>query len=331
MSKPVTLSGVKPSGQPTLGNYLGAFLPFNKFQKDYDVFFMVADHHAITVRQKPQELHENTYGIAAWYLASGLNPNLCKFFVQSHVPAHVELGWILNTFTQVGELERMTQYKDKARKEGSDAANAGLFGYPVLMAADILLYNSQKVPVGDDQTQHIEIARDIATRFNNIYGPVFTIPAIAKPEAAQRVKDLQDPTKKMSKSEASAGTIMLLDTPAEAAKKISRAVTDSLGVITYDPKNQPGLANLIEILAATSNRTPQQVVQEFEGQQYGPLKKAVAEAVAFTLEPLQAEYNRLMKDKGELESILRKGAHKANEVATETLQRVKNAVGYVTL
>lgn len=331
MSKPSLLSGVTPSGQPTLGNYIGAFKPFTSFQESHHVFFMVADHHAITVRQDPKELHENTLGIAAWYIASGLNPKLCTLFVQSHVPAHVELGWILNSFTQMGELERMTQYKDKSARSAANV-NAGLFTYPVLMAADILLYDAAEVPVGEDQTQHLEITRDIAERFNNHYGQkLLAVPKLTLPRTGARVKDLQDPTKKMSKSQPGAGTILLKETPAEAAKKISRAVTDSLGVIKYDPAVQPGLANLIEILAATSGRTPQQVAQEFEGQQYGPLKKAVAEAVAFTLEPLQAEYNRLMSDKAELTSILRKGAEKANETASLTLKRVKDAVGYVTL
>ncbi len=333
-AKPSLLSGVTPSGQPTLGNYIGAFKPFTSFLDSHHVFFMVADHHAITVRQDPKELRENTLGIAAWYIASGLNPKQCTLFIQSHVPAHVELGWILNSFTQMGELERMTQYKDKSARSAANV-NAGLFTYPTLMAADILLYDATEVPVGEDQTQHLEITRDIAERFNNHYGlqngkKLLTVPKLTLPRTGARVKDLQDPTKKMSKSQPGAGTILLKETPAEAAKKLNRAVTDSLGVIKYDPAGQPGLANLIEILASVSNRTPQQVAAEFEGQQYGPLKKAVAEAVAFTLEPLQAEYNRLMADKSELENILRKGAEKANETASVTLKRVKDAVGYAT-
>lgn len=329
-AKPSLLSGVTPSGQPTLGNYIGAFKPFTSFQESHHVFFMVADHHAITVRQNPKELHENTLGIAAWYIASGLNPNMCTLFVQSHVPAHVELGWILNSFTQMGELERMTQYKDKSARSAANV-NAGLFTYPTLMAADILLYNAAEVPVGEDQTQHLEITRDIAERFNNHYkAKILTVPKLTLPRTGARVKDLQDPTKKMSKSQPGPGTILLAESPAEAAKKINRAVTDSLGHIHYDPKAQPGLANLLEILAALSNRTPQQVAGEFKGQQYGPLKKATAEAVAFTLEPLQAEYNRLMKDKAELTNILRKGAEAASEVANLTLKRVKDTVGYVT-
>lgn len=330
-AKPSLLSGVTPSGQPTLGNYVGAFKPFTSFQESHHVFFMVADHHAITVRQDPKELHENTLGIAAWYIASGLNPSQCTLFVQSHVRAHVELGWILNSFTQMGELERMTQYKDKSARSAANV-NAGLFTYPTLMAADILLYNAAEVPVGEDQTQHLEITRDIAERFNNHYKQkLLTVPKLTLPRTGARVKDLQDPSKKMSKSQPGPGTILLQESPAEAAKKVNRAVTDSLGVIHYDPKNQPGLANLLEILASVSNRTPQQVAGEFKGQQYGPLKKAVAEAVAFTLEPLQAEYNRLMKDKAELTNILKKGAEAANEVAEVTLKRVKDAVGYVTL
>lgn len=327
-SSSVIVSGVQASGTPSLGNYLGAFKPFTSYQESHKVYFFVADHHAITVRQDPKEFHHNTLAIAAWYLASGLDPARCTLFIQSHVPAHAELGWILNTYTQMGELERMTQFKDKSARH-RDNINAGLFTYPALMAADILLYQPEGVPVGDDQTQHLELTRDVATRFNNIYGPTFTVPKALTPKAGARVKDLQDPTKKMSKSQPGPGTILLTESPAEAAKKVKRAVTDSLGVITYDPKGQPGLANLIDMLAACSARTPQQVAQEFEGQQYGALKNAVAEAVAFTMEPLQERYNRLMSDPAELQSILRQGAEKARVTAAATLTAVKERIGYV--
>ncbi|RYG58344.1 MAG: tryptophan--tRNA ligase [Alphaproteobacteria bacterium] len=329
MSKPVCFSGVQPSGNPTLGNYIGAFRPFTAYQNSHNAYFCVVDHHAITVRQDPKELRENSFAIAAWYIASGLNPAHCTLFIQSHVSAHAELGWILNTYTQMGELERMTQYKDKSARY-KDNVNAGLFGYPVLMAADILLYNTQEVPVGDDQIQHIELCRDIATRFNGLHPNTFVMPKGVTPVAGARVKDLQDPTKKMSKSLPGAGCLLLADSPSEAAKKIKRAVTDTENHIAYNHAKQPGVSNLIDILGACTGRTPQQVVKEFEGQQYGALKGAVAEAVAFTLEPLQAEYNRLMADKAELESILRQGAEKANEVASATLKRVKTAVGYAT-
>lgn len=330
MSLKTCFSGIQPSGQPSLGNLLGAFIPFLKYQDSHSAVFCVVDHHAITVRQKPEDLRHNTLSLAAYYLASGLNPERCTLFVQSHVRAHAELGWILNTYTQMGELERMTQFKDKSARH-KDNINAGLFAYPTLMAADILLYQAHEVPVGEDQIQHVEITRDIATRFNNLYGPTFTLPKAIIPQAAARVKDLQEPEKKMSKSVVGKGTIFLADTPDAAAKKIKSAVTDSLGVIKYDPQNQPGLANLIEILAALTNRTPKEVAAEYEGQQYGPLKNATAEAVAETLEPLQARYNELMGDKAELLNILKKGADKARPLAEKTLSDVMDKVGYVRL
>lgn len=328
MSKPISFSGVQPSGNPTLGNYIGAFRPFTAFQDTHQPYFCVVDLHAITARQDPKELHENNFAVAAWYLASGLDPKKCTLFIQSHVHEHAELAWILNTYSQMGELERMTQYKDKAARN-SQNINVGLFSYPVLMAADILLYNTQEVPVGDDQTQHIELCRDVATRFNNLYGQTFVVPKGIIPKAGARVKDLQEPTRKMSKSLPGPGCILLAESPAEAAKKIKRAVTDTVNNIAYDPANQPGVSNLIELLAACTSRTPQQVEKEFAGQQYGALKGAVADAVAATLEPLQAEYNRLMNDKAELLSILTKGAENAQAVASVTLRTVKEKIGFV--
>lgn len=328
-AKPVCFSGVQPSGIPSIGNLLGAFQPFVSYQESHQAYFCVVDHHAITVRQNPDDLRENTLGIAARYIASGLNPNQCTLFIQSHVTAHTELGWMLNTFTQMGELERMTQYKDKAARNAQNI-NAGLFNYPTLMAADILLYQTNDVPVGDDQLQHIELCRDVATRFNNAYSPTFTLPKGIVPKSGARVKDLQEPTRKMSKSIPGPGTILLNESPSDAAKKIKRAQTDSLGVIAYDPTNQPGIANLLEILGAISHRTPQQVADEFAGQQYGALKNAVAEAVVFMLEPHQARYNELMSDKAELLAILKKGAEKADAVASVTLKRVMEQIGYVT-
>ena len=327
-SKPICFSGIQSSGIPSIGNYIGAFKPFTAYPQTHKAYFCVVDHHAITVRQEPKDLFENSYGVAAWYLAAGLNPKECTLFIQSHVKEHAELGWMLNTFTQMGELERMTQYKDKAQRY-KDNINAGLFGYPVLMAADILLYNTQEVPVGDDQIQHIELCRNVATRFNNIYGDTFVLPKGVTPKSGARVKDLQEPTRKMSKSQPGPGTILLTESPAEAAKKIKRAQTDSLGVIAYDPANQPGVANLLEIMGGLTNRTPQAVAAEFEGQQYGPLKNAVAEAVAFTLEPLQAEYARLMADKAELHRLLKEGADNARVVAAQTVHKVKEKMGYV--
>lgn len=327
-TKPTMLTGVQPSGTPSLGNYLGAFRPFTAFQDETELFLMVVDHHAITVRQNPEDLRHNTLSIAAIYLASGIDPAKCHLFVQSHVPQHVELGWILNTFTQMGELERMTQFKDKAQRH-KENINAGLFTYPCLMAADILLYSPQQVPVGDDQTQHLELTRDVATRFNNVYGPVFTVPKAVTPKAGARVKDLQDPTRKMSKSQPGPGTILLTESPTDAAKKIKRAVTDSLGVVAYDPVNQAGLANLIEIMAVCTGQTPQQVAASSQNQQYGAFKTAVADAVAATLEPLQAEYQRYLNDPAELTGILARGATTARQRAEPLLCQVKQTMGYV--
>lgn len=327
---PTILSGVQPTKQPTLGNYLGAFLPFRKFveAKTHRVYMMVVDHHALTSCPDPKDFHANTYGIAAWYIASGVNPRQCSLFVQSHVRAHVELGWILNTFTRVGELDRMTQFKEKGRND-RDGANVGLFTYPVLMSADILLYDATEVPVGDDQTQHVELTRDIATRFNNIYGPTFVVPKAVPPQVGARVMDLQEPGRKMSKSRPGPGTILLEDAPADAAKKVKRAVTDTLGNVAYDRANQPGLANLIDILSACTGKAPAAIAAEFAGSQYGPLKTAVADAVEATLAPLQAEYRRLMADRAYLDKVLAEGAAAASAHAEATLRRAKEKVGYV--
>jgi tryptophanyl-tRNA synthetase len=327
-TKPISFSGIQPSGVPSLGNYLGALVPFLNFQNTHQAYFCVVDHHAITVRQNPADLHANTLNLAAWYLAAGLDAEKCTLFIQSHVPAHTELGWILSTFTQMGELERMTQYKDKAARHAENI-NAGLFTYPSLMAADILLYHTHHVPVGDDQKQHLELTRDVAVRFNNAVAPLFTVPEVVIPPAAARVKDLQNPSKKMSKSEPGPGTILLTEDPAAAAKKISRAVTDSLGEIQYDPAHQPGLANLLEIFAALENTTPQAAAAQFAGQQYGALKGAVAEVVAARLTALQTRHAELLNDKAELHSILQRGATQARGVADATLASVRQALGYV--
>ena len=327
---PTILSGITSSGQPTLGNFIGAYLPFARFlkQKTHRVYMMVADHHAITVRQDPKAFHDNTLAGVAWYVASGLNPDLCTLFIQSHVTEHTQLGWILNTYTQMGELNRMTQFKDKSKGE-NDGVGVGLYTYPCLMAADIALYDATEVPVGDDQTQHVEFTRDVVTRFNNLYGPTMVLPKAVKPVAGARVMDLQEPDRKMSKSRPGAGTVLLQDTPAEIEKKIKRAVTDTLGVVNYSPADQPGLANLIEILAACRGATPQAIAHEYAGGQYGPLKNAVAEAVVETLRPVQADYAKLMADKGELNRLLVAGAEKARAHAAQTLRRVMEKVGYV--
>lgn len=323
------ISGIQSSGQPSLGNYLGAFLPFVGFQETHNLSVFIADHHAITVRQDPVALRENSYGIAAWYMASGLDPKKCTLFVQSHVPEHAELGWILSTFTQMGELERMTQYKDKAARHAQNI-NAGLFTYPSLMAADILLYDAQAVPVGDDQRQHLELTRDIATRVNGVYGEdTLIVPEAVIPKAAARVKDLQEPTKKMSKSSESLGTLFLLDDAKTMEKKLKKAMTDALKNVAYDVTNQPGLANLLEIYTTLKGVSIESAVSEFAGHQYGPLKKAVVEAVLEGILPVQAEYKRLMSDKAELDNILARGAVTAQETASQTLMRVKERVGYV--
>ncbi len=321
------LSGIQASGQPSLGNLLGALIPFNQYQNTHNFYVFMADHHAITVRQDPKTFRENTYALAAWYIASGLNPDVCTLFAQSHVPAHTELGWILNSFTQMGELERMTQFKDKSQQHKQNI-NAGLFTYPALQAADILLYHPHEVPVGEDQRQHIELTRDIATRFNGIYGDTFTVPKAVIPKVAARVKDLQDPTKKMSKSNDSIGTIFLLDNAKTIEKKLKKAVTDTKENVIYDPQNQAGLANLLEIYATLTNTTPQQAAEDMAGPQYGPVKKAVIDAALTTIIPIQEKYQTLMADKAELDNILAKGAAKASLKANQTLLNVKQKMGY---
>jgi tryptophanyl-tRNA synthetase len=326
--KKVAVSGVQASGRPSLGNYLGAFKPFVAFQENYEANIFVADLHAITVRQDPAALSHNIYAIVAWYVACGLDPERTTIFLQSQVPAHPELGWILNTFTQMGELERMTQFKDKSARHKNNI-NAGLFTYPALMAADILLYQPEIVPVGEDQRQHLELTRNIAVRFNNIYGDIFTVPEGVYPKAAARVKDLQDPTKKMSKSDTGGGTIFLEDDLKSIEKKIKRAVTDTLENITYDVEKQPGISNLLEIYAAAAGLTLEAATAEFAGQsQYGALKTKVAEAVLAEVGPVQARFNELMRDKTELQNILRSGAQRAAAKAAPTLEAVYKAVGY---
>ncbi|MDD9911844.1 MAG: tryptophan--tRNA ligase [Alphaproteobacteria bacterium] len=328
MSRPTIISGIQSSGQPSLGNLLGAFLQFIKYQETHETFCFVADHHAITVRQDPKKLHENSYAIAAWYIACGLDPAKCTIFLQSHVRAHAELGWILGTFTQMGELERMTQFKDKSQRHAQNI-NAGLFTYPALMAADILLYQVDEVPVGDDQRQHLELTRTVATRFNNVYGDTFKLPQGTFPKNVARVKDLQEPTKKMSKSSDSLGTVFLLDDLKTIEKKFKKAVTDNVGAVNLDEENQPGVANLLAIYAACAGVSLEDAAAQFEGSQYGPFKAAVAEAVCGTIDPIQKRYYELMDDKTELDRIFAQGAAKASAVADKTLQDVMDKVGYV--
>ena len=328
-TRPTVLSGIQPSGRLTLGNYLGAIKNWLPLSKEYDCHYMLVDLHAITVRQDPAILRERCYEFLALYIACGLDPKDNVLFVQSHVPAHSQLGWILNCYTQFGELGRMTQFKDKSAKH-ADNINAGLFGYPVLMAADILLYDAAQVPVGDDQKQHLELTRDIANRFNNLYGPIFTVPEPMIPPVGARIMGLQDPTGKMSKSDdAETNALYLLDSPDVVVRKIKRAVTDMEGVVRFDIAAKPGVSNLLAILAATTGKTVAALEAEFEGKQYGAFKGAVAEAVVDALRPVQAKYAELREDRDGLRAVLKDGAERASVRANATLARVHEALGLI--
>lgn len=330
--KPVVLSGIQPSGHLTLGNYLGAIKNWLPLHASHDCYFMLVDLHAVTVRQDPAELRERCYEFISLYLACGLDPAKNVLFVQSHVPAHARLAWVLNCYTQFGELSRMTQFKDKSAKH-VDNINAGLFSYPVLMAADILLYQANAVPVGDDQKQHLELTRDVAIRFNNVHGadkPVFTVPEPMIPPVGARIMGLQEPTKKMSKSDdAPTNALYLLDPPDTLVRKIKRAVTDLGNEVRFDIAEKPGVSNLMSILAAASNRSIESIVQEYDGQGYGKFKQAVADAVVATLEPVQARYREVRDDTEGLRRVLRDGAERASARADATLQRVHDALGFI--
>lgn len=332
-SKKTVFSGIQPSGELTLGNYLGALRQMAKMQDEYDCVFCVVDLHAITVRQDPKALHKATLDTLAIYLSAGIDPNKSTIFIQSHVSAHAQLAWLLNCHTYFGEMGRMTQFKDKSVKHAENI-NVGLFTYPVLMAADILLYQADIVPVGDDQKQHLEITRDIATRFNNLYGETFTIPEIFLPKSGARIMSLQDPDKKMSKSDDNANNrIGLLEDPKIIAKKIKRAVTDSdePPVIRYDLKNKAGVSNLLDILSATSGKSIAELEAEFEGKMYGHLKTAVADEVVGVLSELQQRYNHFRQDEELLNKILAEGAEKARAIANKTLQQASDRLGLVKL
>ena len=323
----VIFSGIQPSGNLTLGNYLGALRNFTKVQDENECYYCVVNQHAITVPQDPKMLHERTRQLAAIYLAAGLDPEKAVLFVQSEVPEHVQLGWIMTTMSYVGELERMTQYKDKASKRG-DSVPAGLLTYPPLMAADILLYQTNLVPVGDDQKQHLEITRDLAQRFNRVYGEdVFTIPEILLGQDGTRVMSLQEPTKKMSKSDDNqTATVYLLDTPKDIEKKIKRAQTDSDNAVRYDREAKPGISNLMDIFAALTDKSHEEIEKAYAGQGYGTFKKDVAEATISVLEPIQKRYAELI-DTPELDVILTQGAEKAREKASKTYEAVTKAMG----
>lgn len=321
------LSGIQPSGQLTLGNYIGAMQNFVKLQHTEECFFMVVDLHAITVAQEPAALREQTEAVAALFIAAGIDPSKASVFVQSHVRAHAELGWLFTTLANMGELERMTQFKDKS--EGKESVGAGLFVYPTLMAADILVYNADLVPVGDDQKQHLELTRDLAHRFNTRFGEYFTIPEPYIPKVGARVMSLDDASKKMSKSNPNAGSyIALLDAPDVIRKKISRATTDSGREVRFDPANKPEISNLISIYSHCANVTVAEVEACYEGQGYGPFKKDLAEHVVAVIEPLQAKYNEI-RSSGEIHHILKRGAEHASEIADRTLADVKEKMGFL--
>lgn len=325
------LSGIQTTGGMTIGNYIGAINQWLKLQQDHDCFFMLADLHAITVRQDPETLRERTLDGVALYTACGIDPERSGLFVQSQVIEHAQLAWVLNCYAQMGELNRMTQFKDKSSKHANNI-NVGLFSYPVLQAADILLYQADKVPVGDDQKQHLELTRDIATRFNNIYGDVFKVPEPFIPEFGARVMSLQDPTKKMSKSDENPnGYIMLLDEPKKIEKKLKRAVTDSdeQARIYFDTAEKAGVSNLLTLLSVATGKTIEELVPAYEDKMYGHLKKDTAEAVVAMVEPIQARFNEIRQDKTELERIMKLGADKASARAAETLSAVYKAVGFV--
>lgn len=326
--KKVIFSGIKPSGDLTLGNYLGAIKNWVALQDEYDCYFCVVDLHAITVRQEAKDLRRRTLEVLAIYIASGIIPEKNTLFIQSHVPAHSEASWLLTCNSYMGELGRMTQYKDKSQKMG-DSIGAGLFNYPVLMAADILLYNSDLVPVGVDQKQHLELARDLGTRFNHAYSDTFTIPDPYIPKAGAKIMDLQDPSKKMSKSEENANCyILIMDSPEVIRKKISRAVTDSLGIVNYTD-DQPGVKNLINILCAINGTTPEEVVESYKGKGYADLKKDVAEAIISELAPVQEKVTELLKNKKSLEEIYKEGASKASYTANKVLRKMQKKIGLI--
>ncbi|WP_294540603.1 tryptophan--tRNA ligase [uncultured Gemmiger sp.] len=325
------LSGIQPTGTPTLGNYLGALRNWALLQNNYDCLYMVADLHALTVRQNPAELRRNTRSLAALLLALGIDPKEHVLFVQSHVPAHCELSWILACNTQFGELSRMTQFKDKSAKH-PDNVNGGLFTYPVLMAADILVYNADLVPVGQDQTQHLELARNIAGRFNNVYGETFTLPEGYVPAAGAKITSLAEPTKKMSKSDPNANSFILLtDDRDTIVRKFKRAVTDSDGVVRFDMANKPGVSNLMTIYAAFTGKTMAEIETEFAGKGYGDFKMAVAETTADAICPVQEELQRILADKAYVDGVLKEGAERAARLANRTVSKVYRKVGLLQL
>ena len=331
MTGPRLFSGMQPSAESLhLGNYAGALLQWRDMQSTHDAIFCVVDLHAITVAQDPAALRDNTRRTAAQYIAAGIDPEHSTLFVQSHVPAHAQLAWVLNTITGFGEASRMTQFKDKSAKQGADSASVGLFTYPILQAADILLYDAVTVPVGEDQRQHIELTRDIANRFNSRFGDTLTVPEVRILKESAKVFDLQNPESKMSKSgESPQGIVWLLDDPAITAKKIKSAVTDTERDIRFDPANKAGISNLLGILSLLGGSTVAALETEFAGKGYGDLKSAVADAVVAEFEPIRARAMELLSDTAELDRLLAVNAERANEIAEATLGRVYDAVGFL--
>ncbi|AOV95686.1 tryptophan--tRNA ligase [Edwardsiella hoshinae] len=331
MSKPIVFSGAQPSGELTIGNYMGALRQWVQMQDEYDCIYCIVDQHAITVRQDAEQLRSATLDTLALYLACGIDPQKSTIFVQSHVPEHAQLGWVLNCYTYFGELSRMTQFKDKSARYAENI-NAGLFDYPVLMAADILLYQTNQVPVGEDQKQHLELSRDVAARFNALYGDIFQIPEPFIPKSGARVMSLLEPTKKMSKSDDNRNNVIgLLEDPKAVTKKIKRAVTDSdePPVVRYDLVNKAGVSNLLDILAGVTGKSIAELEAEFAGKMYGHLKGEVAEAVSGMLAELQARYHRFRNDEAYLQAVMREGAAKARARAAQTLSQVYQAIGFV--
>ena len=329
VKKKVMLSGIQPSGDLHLGNYLGAVKNWAELPEQFDCFYFMADLHTLTVRQDPKELRRRSTAQLAQYIACGLDPEKNTLFLQSHVHEHAELGWILNCYTMFGELSRMTQFKDKSAKH-TDNINGGLFTYPALMAADILLYQAEFVPVGEDQKQHCELTRDIAIRFNNLYGETFKVPEPYIPKVGARIMSLSNPASKMSKSDPQ-GCVFLMDKPEELARKFKRAVTDSdtERCVRFDPENKPGVANLMQIYSSVTGRSFDEIEAEFDGKGYGVFKPAVGEAVIETLRPIREEAERMIADKAYLQQVYTDGAQKASFVARKTLRKVYKKIGLV--
>ncbi|UHR03198.1 tryptophan--tRNA ligase [Peptoniphilus sp. GNH] len=327
MEKKVVYSGIQPSGSLTLGNYIGALTNFGPLQDEYDCIYCIADEHAITVAQEPKNLRKNTLDVLALYLAAGLDPEKSIIYIQSHVPEHVELMWCLNTITSLGQLQRMTQFKDKSQKVKE--IEAGLLNYPVLMAADILLYQTSYVPVGEDQRQHIEMTRDLAQRFNSRYSETFVMPEIMAPKVGARIMSLQDPSSKMSKSDPNSdGYILIIEDEKETEKKIKKAVTDSLGKISYNDE-QKGLKNLIDIYAVLSKKTPDEIVKQYEDKGYGEFKTDLARVVNDSLRPIREKYQKIREDKAYLENVYKEGAQKARKIASKTMAKVYRKMGFI--